>query len=583
MNDAALNTVALNWVAGADSPPPPPPRLPDGQWACKVLLGGVDVSARLTGRVEIDGEEGAARIAIFTVLPADGTIEPAAWGGAAVQIDYRSGSSDWVRLFTGVVDVPDWDYVSRRVTFRCTDNRAALLDATDRAALAMLVSGGRWSAIVTPDRGTYRYAEDLASSAPGSLDYSASGVLRWSPWQSGAAPVRTLAAADVLDGSPALQLAGRAQLHNQCAVKFEWRYPRLKERTFLFRWDHPDDSLPLIAAHSPTFPLIAQCRAACEGTGWAVRAESATLLPVTQTYAAPGGGVAQWSVDEGVRQTLAWAYAARLSRRYVQTVTEGWPTTVTAPQSVAALGVIERSASYSTETHFEGAGEWEASPTAAPSLPDPAPQEALLVGEVSLDYVEGADGRAAAEAAYLAAVAIAGTAIVAAHRQHRVRVSVLLDPTLDLPQRLGVATDRLMCEGKLARVRHIIDGDAGSAVTECEIALSLAVATGLPEPIDVTPPDHPAKPAPVAATAAALTVVGATVLHDGGASVPPAPGSGFRGNLAAAYALGGQAATSEFAVTTPEIPAADRDPLTLDADERVLDVAIPIDTLEVSA
>ncbi|MBL8471334.1 MAG: hypothetical protein JNM98_06000 [Rhodocyclaceae bacterium] len=591
MNTAPVNAAALNTPGAAAAPPPPPPPppppgpdpLPAGQWACQVLLGGVDVSARLTGRVEIDAEEGAARIATFTLLPAAGAIEPATWGGAAVQVDYRSGASDWVRLFTGVVDVPEWDYGSRRATFRCTDNRAGRLDAMDRAAIAALVSGGRWSAIVTADRGTYRYAEDLASSAPGALDYSAAGVLRWSPWQSGAAPVRTLAAADVLDGSPALQLAGRGQVHNQCALAFDWRYPRLKERTYLFRWDHPDNTLPLILEHGPTFPLITQCRQACTGTGWTLRAETVTLLPPTQLYAVPGGGVAQWEIDEGVRQTLAWSYAARMTRRYVQSVTEGWPTTVTAPQSVAALGTIARTAAYSTETRFEGAADWEASSAALPVLPEPVVQESLLVGEVTQDYVDGDDGRSAAEAAYLAAVAIASTAILAAHRLHRVRVSVLLDPALDLPQRLAVATDRLACEGKIARVRHVMDGDGGSAVTECEIALSLAQATGVPTVVEVEPPTAPAKPAPTSAGAGALTVVGDTVLHDGGETPTAEPVCGYLGNSAAAFGDAGHAVTATFSVTAPEIPAADRDPLALTATRDDVRVAIPIDPLELAA
>ncbi|MBX3667963.1 MAG: hypothetical protein KF778_06125 [Rhodocyclaceae bacterium] len=77
--------------------------------------------------------------------------------------------------------------------------------------------------------------------------------------------------------------------------------------------------------------------------------------------------------------------------------------------------------------------------------------------------------------------------------------------------------------------------------------------------------------------------MGDTVLHDGGDTPVAEPQSGYRGNSAAAFADGGHAVTATFAVTAPEIPAADRDPLALTATRDDVRVAIPIDPLELAA
>ena len=49
-----------------------PAQLDASTWSIRVMLGGADVSERLTGSVEIEAEEGAARIATLTLLLAAG-------------------------------------------------------------------------------------------------------------------------------------------------------------------------------------------------------------------------------------------------------------------------------------------------------------------------------------------------------------------------------------------------------------------------------------------------------------------------------------------------------------------------------
>ena len=96
------------------------------RWRAVVTLGGVDVSERLTGDIEVEATEGEARIARFSLVPAPGPIVLPQWSGQQVTIDSAELADDGSalnprRLFTGVVDVPDYDITTHVVTFECTD------------------------------------------------------------------------------------------------------------------------------------------------------------------------------------------------------------------------------------------------------------------------------------------------------------------------------------------------------------------------------------------------------------------------------------------------------------------------------
>ncbi len=117
-----------------------------GYWTVAVTLAGADVSARLTGTLSITAEESAARIAEFRLSPATGAIDPTAWVGAAVTIDYGltdgAGTTLFTaRRFTGRVDVPEYNPIDRTVLFRCTDGLQSLLEAADRTTIDALTPG----------------------------------------------------------------------------------------------------------------------------------------------------------------------------------------------------------------------------------------------------------------------------------------------------------------------------------------------------------------------------------------------------------------------------------------------------------
>jgi len=60
-----------------------------GIWSPVVTIDGTDISAQLTGVIDITIEKTASAIAAFTIRPAIGALDLLAWIGANVTIDYR--------------------------------------------------------------------------------------------------------------------------------------------------------------------------------------------------------------------------------------------------------------------------------------------------------------------------------------------------------------------------------------------------------------------------------------------------------------------------------------------------------------
>ncbi len=122
-------------------------------WSARVTLGGVDVSARLTGEIQVDAEENAARVAHFSLAPGGVSISLASLARQPViieQVRFDAGGArvGLYRLFTGVVDSPEYDADTRVLTLTCSDARQAKLAAMTREQLDALTPGAVWSPFV---------------------------------------------------------------------------------------------------------------------------------------------------------------------------------------------------------------------------------------------------------------------------------------------------------------------------------------------------------------------------------------------------------------------------------------------------
>ena len=206
--------LAITVTPDAEIPPPAAVGMPPDVWAVRVTLGTADVSARLTGSVEVDADADAARVARFSLAPAGAVVDLADLARKAVTVTFERLDAEgavagrW-RLFTGVVDTPEFDPVTRVIAFTCSDARQAKVAAMSRAQIDALIPAGLWSPFIF-DRyaDSEQYLADRLSTVAGSVDSDEYGALGYTAW-SGAA-TRTFTEDQILDGTLQPQLAAAA-------------------------------------------------------------------------------------------------------------------------------------------------------------------------------------------------------------------------------------------------------------------------------------------------------------------------------------------------------------------------------------
>lgn len=438
-------------------------------WAARVVLDGVEVTDRVTGAIRIRMEEGAARIASLALVPTASPINPIWYVGKPVSVDFVHGAVP-LRIFTGRVDLPSYDPDTRIVALSCTDDLQNRVAALTRVEIDALTGGGYHRAVHGEIDDNWDYAQACMLTHAAALDASPHGGLRVTPWD-GLPVWRTFGA--VLDDSMGLDLPRRQDIVNRVNVRYDYRYHRLRERSIGASW-HMAWFLPEAEAAGFQYPTAAGILSALGGAGWTVRSAVFYPCPAQVNYA---GGTVKTTGDTD-------SMAAVLGLRYGQTVTETASLTVTAPESIAGNGEIAQDLRCTLASEWspdEWESDWSVSPTD--------------VG-VGQDHAPDAD-RADAEAGMASALAQAQALILSRHRNCRVAFDLPLTPALDVDRAVAVdapvGTGRVQAGGKVWAVEHILDPDAGSAISRVTLALSGVAAAGLATPTvaPLTPPEPP--------------------------------------------------------------------------------------------
>lgn len=456
------------------------------EWAVAVTLGGVNVSDRLTGRLRIEAEENAARVAEFTLLPVGGPVAVSDYVGQTVAIDITQDATAY-RRFTGIVDHPRYDPATRLLRFSCTDARQTKLQAMSPEEVDALIPVARWSAdIFDPDVDGLQHANNLLSTLPVALDLDTDGET-WllTDWAAKAEP--DFEFDSVLDGSLSVQLAERRYLVNEVDVALDYRFTRQRHRKRSWQWawvwppGAPADFCTWFQ-DTTELPDKDMIQRAAEGGGWTPDPTSFSYAELPPTGGPPvcGNFSVGW-INRGVPVVLGASWEA--ARRMTQAVTEEYRLTVRAPQSITRHGVIPGRQRGVAVTEFD-AGDWERDP--AIGIPAGFAQDAL--GDYILDNVDRAQSDNAIETVLHAA----WVQILAAHRRNFVSWQWPgLVAGLSLVHTVEVDTDGVMARGKLVQLIEEMDLDSASLVSTVRIAVSRAGSTGSVSADALTAPAAP--------------------------------------------------------------------------------------------
>jgi len=572
LNASPLNAVPLNGLAGAAAEPEYVVRGQSFVWALRVLVGGVNRTAQLTGKVTVDREEGAAGIAGFDLFIAPGVaVVPPDWKGRAVSIDYIStsqGETTEARKFTGQISRADWNPVNRILTCECSDQLQQRVEGMTIAAIDALV-GGRWSEDLfepVEGRSHWDYASERTSTRTASLDCSAYGDLRVTSWYA-TAPHFVFGPGTTLYQQIDLQQSDLEATTNRVEIEFSYRYQRLWQLNEGYSWTHVNAgggqsgfcNWRVWATELPDTDMIAS---AVSGSGQQLLGGvGGYKLPLSM--ANPCGDGQGW-VNTFDNLWLSASFTG--ARRWVQSVTESYKLVLSTAAGESELTRIVQRAGYTVSIERDQAESWGSDPIRAG-------------GTGSQDLSD--EGRRSN--ALATALRIGQAKIVGAHRETTLSwdVPTSMAMGIDLWLTLEIADQGVHAVGKCRRIVHQFDLGSGEAITSLSIAImrggGASDALAVPAQPDTSLPPF---------TSSAHLLLGTQL---GGRQVDPYTGfsigpydedrPGFSGNYDTNDNMPAEFYPRRFLIESREIGAEYRDERTASA-EAFYRIGIPNDLLE---
>ena len=453
-----------------------------GIWAPIVIIDSSDVSARIIGEIIVEAEEGAARIAEITIRPvAHTTFTIAALVGKTLSVqicDMASGTATDVRdLFTGIIDTPTLDIETGAIHLRASDNLQNSVEALTNSQVAALVPLGRHSDVVfDPAARGWSRLQDYLSTVPSSLDMTPAGVFRLTDWAPKVTPDLAFDMYHILDGSLAVSLASRNQMVNQVDIDFGYRFPRVKAESYPLSYSYVSASnISQHALNTDWWLRRDAVEAAIKSAGGSIQSITFTDLPTyTIGYWTPGPS----------DSLLCMGFSASVTFDYVQQIEEQHSITVSAPNSIAAVGTLRDRLSGALEGMY-------------PPIQTAEHDMLLYHNEISgippLDFANPSAGmttaadvtltadtdRSAANIAMQTLIDVAKARIWASHRRNAVSASVPLNPDVDLDKTIDINVIGVMCRGKCRSVTHRMATDTGMATSEFSVAICSVAGTGV--------------------------------------------------------------------------------------------------------
>jgi hypothetical protein len=570
LNGAPLNSVPLNSAGGGQAVPDPEyiVRGTSFVWRLRLMVGGLDMTAQLTGSVEVDREEGAAGIAGFGLFIEPGIpVLPLEWVGRAVSLDLIStgaGVTTEARRFTGWITDPVWNPLTRILSCDCSDRLQHRVEALEIDGVDALV-GGAWSADLfepVDGRSRWDYALERMESRTASLDCSPTGELRVTSWYAGA-PAFEFGPGTTLFGELGLDLQPLNSMTNRVEIKFDYRYSRLWQLNETFGWSHSNGDFCSWRTWSTELPDTALIAGEIGGSGLTqIGRVGGTRLPLSAPD--PCGTGNPWI---NTYDDLWLAASVSGARRWTQTVTETINIILTTPEGEAEGTQNVQRDNATVDIESDRADNWESSLADDPS-------------GVSGSEDTGDNGRRSAALDYL--LRRGKAKIVSGHRGTTISWA---EPTpmvlpVDLIHTLVLADQGVKATGKCRRLEDRFDLASGAAVTTISIAVMRGAGASdplvVPAPMDLSLPNlsgsHPGLP----------TQLGGRLVDPvTGFAVPPYDDDrlGFSGNYDAKDDFTAEDYPRRFKLQAREIPEEYRDERTGEADV-TYQVGVPADQLE---
>ncbi|MCP4342404.1 MAG: hypothetical protein GY799_26885 [Desulfobulbaceae bacterium] len=470
-----------------------------GIWSPVVVVDGVDISTSVTGEISVTSTEGGATIASVTFIPADGSVDLQDWIGVPVTVDYQD--TGWqVRKFTGICSSPQYFPRTKTITLSCTSDLQGSLESKERAEIDAIIPTGVWSKdVFDDDADGWQYAQDLASTTPGSLWTDKNGAVLFTDWAAKATPDITLTEADIINNDISIKHASKRDMVKRILMDIDYQFFNLRTRQHACAFKYTGTFCDFL--QNPfKFPTKEMVRSAAESTGWQLDSMNYTELPETRFFDCwTGTGASKYKHGFLISTaSLASCMGAtfKMSNRWAQRVRENYVVDVRCEDDLDIANQYAVRESWNVTSDYD-TSEWENQEPKHVGLSkgeeNDIPSGGALHPGGSGDYSEEADTerRVEMEQAQSAIFAKAATEILGTHRKTEVSFNVLMQADIDLSKTIKIITPEVTAQGKIARTKESLSVKDGKATTNITLAISRKVGVGIGSSGDLIPVDRP--------------------------------------------------------------------------------------------
>lgn len=466
-------------------------------WSVSVSIGGVDVSARLTGQLTVEAEESTSRLAKFTLKPTGALLAVGELTGQPVVIDFiddPAGAAVTTRLFTGEVNEVDYAVASRLLSVSCFDNLQGFFRGLSEAQILSLIPGHYSEHVFGVREDGWVQATDVLSTVCGAFDLDRYGAGVYTPWHGGTVSV-WLDQRYLVDGSVAVDIGREKDRVHQVNVTFEYRYTRQHQRSEQMGWNWGISFCDWLGYGLPSdadwqLPTRDMFDSAVNGTGWLLAGSGIefTGLPPDGAYLCGTDYVNWLRSSDGANLVTGASWTWR--KHWAQTVTETYQVTVG-----SGSNVVEERGGY--ETPFDD-NSWE-------SNPDATEKTAWAINAAG-DRYEDVTDRTALQTALLTLLNQAYTTVMDSARQNFLSARTGILPSLERSDFVSMAYPGVASgHGKVVQYAHTLDFNAGSAVSLVKIATNSGGGGAVTGAFAAPETDHTVTPA---GSPALLTYIG---------------------------------------------------------------------------
>ncbi|MFZ2269038.1 MAG: hypothetical protein WAV95_15795 [Azonexus sp.] len=543
-------------------------------WSATVHVGGLDVSARISGQMTISAAEASARLASFSITPTLAA-ELSIYDSAAVTIDltvFRGPITATFRRFTGTVESWSFDAGDRLVSLQCRDGYQERIAACGSSSEVAALLGGlavesqhivRWGD-TDPSPSTYFNA--LLGTVPGTVFVDGNGVWRVIPWSIGA-PAASFSAAEIFDGSIQVSGASKSDLPQSIDATLTVRANRLCAADVPLVWTGMD--YVFVGRGLGDWPSATSVQSALDGlTGWYQKGETAMTHP-DFSYSIPTEAGGQFTMFIANPNSVCIGLGATMHARWYQVVDMEY--TVSIPLG----GFSDRDSSVSDSIASDwDASAWESAqsfdttgdiyaPVPAVSVPPKTGYEGLpgpypTVNTALLYYPDLTDSGINDAARHVVAKAVRLAA--AGLRKRQVTFERPLDPRWEIGAVLAISACGVDATGQVGDFVDTLDFSSGEAVSQFSLCCPAGVGVDTSSSATVAVTASTSIPAliPPALDNWVGSKIGWTGLVDEDLLL------GFLCNVSGTvdqYDPTAPAYITQFRIVMPEIPAAVRDPV----------------------